>query len=297
MNSVPNSGLREATPALSQSDIVELARYQANADRLARARPTPPPERRRLGPGGDWIELSEAEAEEPRQPLDTRPHRNADLPPAPAWIAAGAVLVVMSRLFEEEPSSKEEVGVPLDAMLREILAGLLDNDRSYRDGIDELAGSNERRANETKALRDELAELKLENARARALVAELKSQVSELAFVSERLRIEARGPAGERGPMGRDGRDGAQGPQGPKGSRGQRGFETTGWLVNEAEYCITPLFYDNSQGPTLNLRGLFEQFNRDTEDDDVAFESERAALSRAAVELEAERVRLGLPGR
>ena len=129
-------------------------------------------------------------------------------------------------------------------------------------------------------------------------VAALKNENQSLRLILENLRITQRGERGndgDRGPPGQDGRDGSVGPPGPKGSRGQRGFETTGWLINEAEYCITPLFYDNSQGPTLNLRGLFEQFNRDTEADDVAFATEQAGLSRARIELEVERTRLGLP--
>jgi hypothetical protein len=125
----------------------------------------------------------------------------------------------------------------------------------------------------------------------------LQNENKSLRLILENLRITQRGERGIDGDRGPPGRDGAQGPPGPKGSRGQRGFETTGWLINEAEYCITPLFYDNSQGPTLNLRGLFEQFQRDTEDDDVALGTERAALSRASVELETERVRRGLPAK
>jgi hypothetical protein len=128
----------------------------------------------------------------------------------------------------------------------------------------------------------------------------LQNENKSLRLILENLRVTQRGERGidgDRGPPGRDGRDGAQGPPGPKGSRGQRGFETTGWLINEAEYCITPLYYDNSQGPTLNLRGLFEQFQRDTEADDVDLATEQAALQRASVELETERVRRGLPAK
>ena len=44
-----------------------------------------------------------------------------------------------------------------------------------------------------KELRKELSDLKLENARLAAKVAQATSKVSELSFVSERLRVEARG--------------------------------------------------------------------------------------------------------
>jgi hypothetical protein len=134
-------------------------------------------------------------------------------------------------------------------------------------------------------------------------IAALKNENTALRLILENLRIRERGERGvdgDRGPPGRDGRDGingSPGPRGEKGGRGQRGFEITGFLINEAEYCITPLFYDNSQGPTLNLRGLFEQYNRDSEDDDVAYATEQAGLSRARTELEAQRVRLGLPAK
>ena len=128
----------------------------------------------------------------------------------------------------------------------------------------------------------------------------LQNENKNLRLILENLRITQRGERGidgDRGPPGRDGRDGAQGPAGPKGSRGQRGFERTGWLINEAEYCITPLYYDNSQGPTVNLRGLFEQFQRDTETEDTDAAIEQMALSRADLELRTERVKQGRPER
>ena len=108
MSVVPNT-------AAPQSNIHDgLATYEAGVERLAarRTRPTPPPERRKLGPGGDWIELSGAEADGRR----AAPHRRAEQPSAPQWIAAGAVLLSNKLLDKEDaPSPGEERGVPLIA--------------------------------------------------------------------------------------------------------------------------------------------------------------------------------------
>jgi hypothetical protein len=149
-------------------------------------------------------------------------------------------------------------------------------------------------------LRDENKSLKVEVAELKAKVAEAVAKSNENAFVLARLRELAKGDPGATGPMGppgRDGRDGPAGPQGAKGSRGQRGFETTGWLTDEENYTVTPLYYDDSKGPTLNLRGMFAKFNEDTEGVDVDAEVERMALQRAMLEDEVERMRRGLPPR
>jgi hypothetical protein len=146
-------------------------------------------------------------------------------------------------------------------------------------------------------LRSENAGLKLELAQLKGALAETTRKADTTDFVLQRLRLENKGDPGPPGPMGRDGRDGCQGPPGPKGSRGQRGYEISGWKIDPEGYRATPEFYDNSSGPALNLYPFFEQFNRDTEGDDVALATERAALSRASVELETERVRRRLPAR
>ncbi|MBV8444100.1 MAG: collagen-like protein, partial [Hyphomicrobiales bacterium] len=147
-------------------------------------------------------------------------------------------------------------------------------------------------------LKAENQQLKLMIAEMKAALAEVTAKNNEMRFIVDRLRIESKGDPGPPGPMGRDGRDGVQGPPGEKGAqgnRGQRGFETTGWLVDEEEYCITPLYYDNTKGPTLNLRGLFERYSVETEDDEISLASERAALSRAQLAVELERLKRGLP--
>ena len=156
MSVVPNTRPREASPASAHDIREELATYQAGVDRFAarRTRPTPPPERRKLGPGAEWIELSEAEVEDRR----ATPYRRAEQPPAPQWIAAGAVLV-SNKFFDQpgEPSPGEEAGVPLDVILRNYFEAFRENDTSYRDAIQDLGEANERRADEIRTLKEENA--------------------------------------------------------------------------------------------------------------------------------------------
>jgi hypothetical protein len=97
--------------------------------------------------------------------------------------------------------------------------------------------------------------------------------------------------------MGRDGRDGPPGPPGPRGNRGQRSAEIVAWSVDFDNYTATPEFFDGSSGPPLNLRGMFQRYNEDTEASDIDLAAEQAALSRADLEYRTERVRRGLSER
>jgi hypothetical protein len=146
-------------------------------------------------------------------------------------------------------------------------------------------------------LRRENQELRIALAELRAEHAETKGKLGETAHTVERLTIDRTGPKGERGPPGADGKAGAIGPRGEKGSRGQRGFEIVGWKVDVAAYQAVPVFYDNSEGPPLNLRPFFERYNVDTEGDEIDLAVEQAAHSRAALELQTELVRRGLPAK
>jgi hypothetical protein len=60
---------------------------------------------------------------------------------------------------------------------------------------------------------------------------------------------------GKKGQPGRDGTDGRAGRDAPR---------ITGWLVNRESYSIVPLMSDNSRGPPLELRELFQRFNEET---------------------------------
>ena len=51
--------------------------------------------------------------------------------------------------------------------------------------------------------------------------------------------------------------------RGPAGIAGPSGVDATavfGWNVDRATYTVVPIMSDGSSGPSLNLRGLFEQF-------------------------------------
>jgi hypothetical protein len=60
-----------------------------------------------------------------------------------------------------------------------------------------------------------------------------------------------RGVAGERG---------KRGERGPKGDSGSSGVTICEWKIDRARYVATPVMSDGSDGPPLELRGLFEQF-------------------------------------
>jgi hypothetical protein len=149
-------------------------------------------------------------------------------------------------------------------------------------------------------LRATIEKLTTEVALLRASLGEANAKVASLDFICERLRVENRGPPGPAGPMGRDGkdgRDGAQGPPGPKGSRGQRGFEIIGWTIDVDGFTATPQFYDGSSAPPINMLPFFQAYNAQVEDSDALMEAEAIAERRAALELESERMRHGLPAR
>ena len=60
-----------------------------------------------------------------------------------------------------------------------------------------------------------------------------------------------RGVAGERGP---------QGERGAKGEQGEPGISILRWKLDRERYIAVPVMSDGTNGPPLELRGLFEQF-------------------------------------
>jgi hypothetical protein len=62
--------------------------------------------------------------------------------------------------------------------------------------------------------------------------------------------------------QGRAGRPGAPGVDGKNGKDAPR---IVSWCVNRADYSATPIMSDNSRGPPLELRPLFERFFAETE--------------------------------
>jgi hypothetical protein len=62
------------------------------------------------------------------------------------------------------------------------------------------------------------------------------------------------------GKRGAAGEKGERGPPGPKGDAGARGATIRDWRIDRARYLATPIMSDGSDGPQLELRGLFEQF-------------------------------------
>jgi hypothetical protein len=62
------------------------------------------------------------------------------------------------------------------------------------------------------------------------------------------------------GKRGVAGEKGERGSPGPKGDAGARGATIRDWKIDRARYVATPIMSDGSEGPQLELRGLFEQF-------------------------------------
>jgi hypothetical protein len=60
--------------------------------------------------------------------------------------------------------------------------------------------------------------------------------------------------------QGKRGVAGERGPPGPKGDAGAKGATIRDWKIDRERYLATPVMSDGSDGPPLELRGLFEQF-------------------------------------
>ena len=63
--------------------------------------------------------------------------------------------------------------------------------------------------------------------------------------------------------QGKRGVAGEKGERGPQGSPGLSGVTIRDWKIDRARYVATPVMSDGSEGPPLELRGLFEQFLAD----------------------------------
>jgi hypothetical protein len=64
--------------------------------------------------------------------------------------------------------------------------------------------------------------------------------------------------------QGKRGAAGERGERGPKGDAGATGATIRDWKIDRARYIATPVMSDGSEGPPLELRGLFEQFLHET---------------------------------
>jgi hypothetical protein len=63
---------------------------------------------------------------------------------------------------------------------------------------------------------------------------------------------------------GKRGVAGEKGERGPQGHPGLSGATIRDWKIDRARYVATPVMSDDSEGPPLELRGLFEQFLLET---------------------------------
>jgi len=67
-----------------------------------------------------------------------------------------------------------------------------------------------------------------------------------------------------RGSRGHRGQSGERGIMGLRGERGAAAPTITSWAVDRGRYLATPIMSDGTFGPSLELRGLFEQFLLET---------------------------------
>ena len=66
------------------------------------------------------------------------------------------------------------------------------------------------------------------------------------------------------GKRGQQGPPGARGEKGERGPPGQSAPFIVSWIVERASYSVVPILSDGTEGPRLELRPLFEQFNAET---------------------------------
>jgi hypothetical protein len=66
------------------------------------------------------------------------------------------------------------------------------------------------------------------------------------------------------GKRGQQGPPGARGEKGDRGPPGQSAPSIVNWIVERASYSVVPILSDGTEGPRLELRPLFEQFNAET---------------------------------
>jgi hypothetical protein len=125
------------------------------------------------------------------------------------------------------------------------------------------------------AHRNEIAELKVASERERATIAELRAAIAELSakvgevsFVSERLRIDKRGPPGHQGARGADGREGARGERGERGPQGPAGLAVAAWEPLIDHFQIIPTYASGERGVPIPLRPFFDHYHQSVTDDD-----------------------------
>ena len=142
-------------------------------------------------------------------------------------------------------------------------------------------------------VKEEVSSLRHENERLRTLVAELRSKVSELDFITERLKVENRGPPGLKGERGRDGPPGPRGERGARGETGLAAPRISAWEARPERFEIVPVFITGERGPPINLLSIFQAFHNATQWIEDADLEQAAQEARAEAERDAAAARWG----
>ncbi|SDR31560.1 hypothetical protein SAMN05519103_01948 [Rhizobiales bacterium GAS113] len=133
-------------------------------------------------------------------------------------------------------------------------------------------------------LKAQIAGLQVEAAQLKGVVAELRSQIAQIAFIQERLSIDRQGRPGQPGLRGRDGPPGVRGERGERGEPGRPAPAVIEWRPDPEAFTIQAVLSDGSTGPMIALRSLFEAYDAAAsllDDRDIA-----AASAEARAELE-----------
>jgi hypothetical protein len=95
-------------------------------------------------------------------------------------------------------------------------------------------------------------------------ISALEVKLAELRGALNQVNERERGPAGARGERGVRGPPGQPGPKGDAGLSAMPTPVIKRWIVDRARYRAVPVLSNNTCGAAIELRGLFEEFNKQT---------------------------------
>ena len=108
--------------------------------------------------------------------------------------------------------------------------------------------ANNRRANETKGLREENSALKLRLSELRTSIAKLEGKQGVMEHRVERLVVDRKGDPGERGSQGVDGPPGPRGETGPRGEAGRPASTIAEWLPDPEAFTVQAIWRTAGRG-------------------------------------------------
>jgi hypothetical protein len=135
-------------------------------------------------------------------------------------------------------------------------------DRRIDAGLEALTESIGQVVAEERAWNERVYQKELEPLRRE--LAELRGQISTLVLLSGAKPADLAEAIESAKTPGPRGLQGPRGPRGERGHRGEAGPSIIGWALDRERFIALPLMSDGRPGPGLELRGLFEQYQRET---------------------------------